>query len=75
MQRHPERAAGRYLTTPLHTTGYLVLRTVLLPAHVLLPYSHSESSWRPGFKPLRAITSYAAALGYVYGWYRFPRPS
>jgi hypothetical protein len=32
----------------------------------------SDRSWRPGFKPLRALSSYAAALGYVYGWYRGP---
>ena len=72
VQRHPERAAGRYLTTPVHAAAYLVLRTALVAPHALLPYSHNEASWRPGFKPLRALTSYAAALGYVYGWYRHP---
>ncbi len=72
VQRHPELAAGRYLTTPAHAGLYALARTTLVVPHVLLPYSHAERSWRPGFKPLRALSSYAAALGYVYGWYRTP---
>jgi cellulose synthase/poly-beta-1,6-N-acetylglucosamine synthase-like glycosyltransferase len=75
VQRHPERAAGRALKTPAHAAAYLVVRTGLLPAHALLPYSHAEGSLRPGCRPLRAVASYAAALGYVYGWYRFPNPA
>jgi len=70
VQRHPELAAGRYLSTPLHAGAYLLLRTALVAPHAVVPYSHAEGSWRLGFKPLRALTSYAAALGYVYGWYR-----
>jgi GT2 family glycosyltransferase len=69
VQRHPERAAGRSLTTPAHAAAYVVGRTVLLPLHAIVPYSHAEGSLRPGFKPLRAVASYAAALGYVFGWY------
>jgi GT2 family glycosyltransferase len=72
VQRHPERAAGRYLRTPVHAVSYVAVRTALVAPHALVPYSHADASWRPGFKPLRALTSYAAALGYVYGWYRHP---
>jgi rhamnosyltransferase len=72
VRRHPERAAGRLLATPAHAAGYVLLRTVLLAPHAVLPYSHSTRSWRPGFRPLGALASYAAALGYVYGWYRRP---
>lgn len=72
VQRHPEQAAGRYLTTPVHGTGYLLLRTLLLPAHTLVPHSHANPSWRVGFRPLAALSSYASAVGYVYGWYRYP---
>lgn len=71
VQRHPQRAAGRYLKTPVHAAAYLVARTAFLAPHALLPYSHNEASWRPGWKPLRALSSYSAALGYVYGWYRY----
>lgn len=66
----PSRSRGRYLHTPLHTIGYLVLRTTALIPNIFLPYSFAAPSWRPGFKPLKALTSYVAALGYVWGWYR-----
>jgi GT2 family glycosyltransferase len=76
VQRHPERAAGRYLSTPAHAAAYVVVRTALLVPHAVVPWTYSDPSWRPGFKPLRALASYAAALGYVYGWYRHPyRPA
>lgn len=72
VRRHPELAAGRYLSTPVHAALYTVLRTVLVVPHAFVPFSHADRSWRPGFKPLRALSSYAAGLGYVYGWYRAP---
>jgi GT2 family glycosyltransferase len=68
VQRHPQRAAGR-----AHPARHLAVRTAFLPLHVFLPYSHAEGSWRPGCKPLRALASYAAAVGYVFGRYRFRR--
>lgn len=77
-RRDPARAAGRYLHTPVHAVAYLMARTAFLVPNAFLPWSHSAPSWRPGVKPLKALTSYAAALGYVYGWYRFregARPS
>jgi hypothetical protein len=71
---HPQLAAGRPLTTPAHAAAYLLVRTTLLPAHAVFPYSRSNPSsrpvWRPQLQPLGALASYAAALGYVYGWYR-----
>lgn len=74
VQRHPDLASGRYLRTPLHAAAYVLARAALLVPNVVLPYSHAAPSWRPGFRPLKALTSYAAALGYVYGWYRHPFP-
>jgi cellulose synthase/poly-beta-1,6-N-acetylglucosamine synthase-like glycosyltransferase len=70
VRRDPTWAAGRYLRTPAHAAAYLALRTVVLVPNVFVPWSHSAPSWRPGVKPLKALSSYAAALGYVYGWYR-----
>lgn len=69
VRRDPCRARGRYLHTPLHAAAYLGLRTAMLIPNVFLPYSFAAPSWRPGFKPLKALTSYVAALGYVWGWY------
>jgi len=73
VRRHPERAAGRRLTTPAHGAAYVAVRTALLVPHVFVPYSHSDRRRRLGFRPLRAVASYAAAVGYVYGWYRTDR--
>lgn len=70
VRRHPERAGGRPLTTPAHAAAYLLARTALLPAHAVAPYNRTDHAWRPAWKPLGALASYAAALGYVYGWYR-----
>lgn len=75
VQLHPERAAGRYLHTPAHAAGYVALRTAALVPHAFVPWTWSARSWRPGFRPLKALSSYAAALGFVYGWYRRPHPT
>jgi hypothetical protein len=72
VRRHPGRAAGRYLKTPAHGAAYLLARTALVLPHAVVPFSHAEGRVGVGFKPLRALTSYSAALGYVYGWYRRP---
>jgi cellulose synthase/poly-beta-1,6-N-acetylglucosamine synthase-like glycosyltransferase len=72
VRRHPQLAGGRYFVTPVHAAAYALARTALLAPHALLPYSAADTSWRPGFKPLRALSSYAAGLGYIYGWYRHP---
>ncbi len=69
----PTRARGRWLYTPLHAAGYVLLRTLLLLPNIFLPYSFAAPTWRPGCKPLKALTSYAAALGYVAGWYTVAR--
>ncbi len=74
VHRDPVRGRGRLLRTPASGAAYLLVRTLLLAPHVLVPYTVAGPSWRPGFKPLKALASYAAAVGYVYGWYRHPLP-
>ena len=69
VRRDPQRARGRTLRTPLHAAAFLLFRSAVLLPNVFLPYSFAAPSWRPGFKPLKALASYASALGYVYGWY------
>jgi GT2 family glycosyltransferase len=69
VRRDPARARGRALRTPLHATAFLLFRTAILLPNIFLPYSYAAPSWWPGFKPLKALASYAAALGYVWGWY------
>jgi hypothetical protein len=69
VRRDPARARGRALRTPLHAAAFLLVRTAILPLNVFLPYSFAAPSWRPSFKPLKALTSYVGALGYLWGWY------
>jgi cellulose synthase/poly-beta-1,6-N-acetylglucosamine synthase-like glycosyltransferase len=69
VRRDPARARGRDLRTPLHAAAFLLFRTAILLPNVFLPYSYAAPSWRPGFKPLKALASYASALGYLWGWY------
>ncbi len=73
VRRDPARARGRTLRTPLHTAAFLLFRSAILLPNIFLPYSFAAPSWRPGFKPLKALASYASALGYVYGWYHEKR--
>jgi hypothetical protein len=73
VRRDPARSRGRALRTPLHAAAFLLFRTAIVLPNILLPYSFAAPSWRPGFKPLKALASYASALGYVYGWYRDER--
>ena len=69
VRRDRSRARGRALPTPLHAAAFVLFRTAILLPNIFLPYSFAAPSWRPGFKPLKALTSYVGALGYVWGWY------
>jgi len=66
VQRDPTR--GWQLATPWRRLAYLAFRTAILIPNIFLPYSYAYRHWRPGFKPLKALASYASALGYIYGW-------
>ncbi len=60
---HPELARGpeRY---PL---PYFILRTLLAPLQIFTSYSFGDPDFRLTFAPLKAVASYASAVGYVYG--------
>jgi GT2 family glycosyltransferase len=49
---------------------YLLFRTVILLPNVFLPFSYGDPRWRLAFRPLKSVTSYASALGYVWQSYR-----
>jgi GT2 family glycosyltransferase len=61
--RHPERARGPERQPLL----YFLLRSIAIIPHTFLPYSYAEPELRLGFKPLKALASYASALGYTWG--------
>jgi len=70
VRRDPSRDPGRLLSSPARAAAYLAFRALILVPNVFLPFSYAEPRWRPGFKPLKALASFASALGYVYGWQR-----
>lgn len=65
----PAKAGWRRLSTPLHAALYLLARTLLLIPHALIAYSGDRPRPRLAWRPLGALASYAAAIGYVRGWY------
>lgn len=71
VRRDPTRArGGNFFHTPIHALFWIVFRTLIVPIHTLIPYSYGAPQWRIGWYPLKALASYASAIGYVIGWYR-----
>ena len=67
----PSRArGGNFFHTPIHALLWISVRTLLMPLHTFVPYSFADRRWRIGWYPLKALASWASALGYVSGWYR-----
>ena len=48
---------------------YLLFRTAILLPSMFFPYSYADPRLRLAFSPLKAVTSYTGALGYVWQWY------
>ena len=68
---NPEREMGFNFKSGWHALGYLILRTLILIPNIFIPYSYSYRKAEISFRPLKALASYASALGYVWGWYKF----
>lgn len=51
VQRHPERAAGRSLTTPAHAAVYVAVRTAMLPVHAMSPTPTPRARCVPASSP------------------------
>lgn len=72
VKRDPLRArGGNWFSTPFHALLWLIWRTLIIPIHCIVPYSYADPRWRLAWSPLKATTSYASALGYLYGWYAY----
>jgi cellulose synthase/poly-beta-1,6-N-acetylglucosamine synthase-like glycosyltransferase len=67
--RNPERARG----PESRPFMYLLLRSIAILPHIFLPFSYAEPDLRLGFKPLKALASYASALGYTWGRIKMKR--
>lgn len=71
VRRDPSRArGGNFFHTPIHAALWLFFRTIIIPIHTVIPYSYGAPQWRIGWYPLKAVASYASAVGYVIGWYQ-----
>lgn len=70
VRQDPTRTrGGNWFATPFHALIWIVWRTLIVPLHCVIPYSFADPRWRIHWAPLKAIASYASALGYMYGWY------
>ncbi len=67
-QRHSERGIGPRLPTPLHRGAFLLMATLWLVPNVFILYSYSYPRWELGFRPLKALSTYAVAWGYARAW-------
>ncbi len=67
-QRQPERNIGPKLTTNLHRFAFLLAASVWLVPNIFILYSPGYPRLIPGFRPIKALSSYAVAWGYARGW-------
>jgi GT2 family glycosyltransferase len=67
-QKDPERELGVRLPSATARALFLLAATLWIAPSILVPYSPGNPSWRLGFRPLKALSTYAVALGYVRAW-------
>ena len=65
----PAIGGWRYFHTSIHAAVYLIVRTIWLVPSVFIPWSGGDRRVRLAFRPIGALAAYAAAVGYVWGWY------
>jgi len=67
-RRWPERRLGPPLPTILHRLIFLMAATLWVVPNIFILYSYGYPYWKLGFRPLKALSTYAVAWGYVRGW-------
>jgi GT2 family glycosyltransferase len=73
VQQRPQQHMGLRLPTPLHRAGFLLAATLWLVPNIVILYSPGYRHWRLGFRPLKALATYAAAWGYAHSWRKVTR--
>lgn len=66
--RRPEQGMGPRLPTRAHRAAFLVAASLWLLPNIFLLYSFSYPHLKLGFRPLKALSTYAVAWGYAQGW-------
>jgi GT2 family glycosyltransferase len=67
-QRWPERRMGLRLKTGLQRVAFLLGATLWLLPNIFILYSLGYPRLDWGFRPLKAVSTYAVAWGYVQAW-------
>ena len=67
-QRRPEQRMGIRLPNALSRGAFLVAATLWLVPNVFLLYSFSYPRFELGFRPFKALSTYAVAWGYAEAW-------
>jgi len=63
----PGRRIGPALSSRSRAFAYLAARALYFPANVIVPWSRAHPRLEIDVKPLKALASFAAAVGYVRG--------
>jgi GT2 family glycosyltransferase len=67
-QRRPERQLGFRLSGPLRRWAFLLAATLWVLPNVFIPTSFGYPRLAVGFRPLKALSTYAVAWGYTEAW-------
>lgn len=67
-QRRPEQKMGIRLPSGLHRLAFILAATLWFLPNIFIPYSFGYPHIELGFKPLKAVSSYAVAWGYIKAW-------
>jgi GT2 family glycosyltransferase len=68
VQRRPEQKMGFRLPTRLHRAAFLLAATLWFLPNILFLYSPGYPEFKFGYRPLKALSTYAVAWGYVKAW-------
>ena len=68
--RRPEQHLGPLLLTQFHRAAFLFAATLWLVPNIFILYSFGYPKFSVGFRPLKAVSTYAVAWGYTEGWRR-----
>jgi GT2 family glycosyltransferase len=69
-QKRPEQRIGPYIPTTIHQIVFLLLATLWVIPNIIVLYSYGYPHLELGFRPIKALSTYAVAWGYVNGWRR-----
>ena len=67
-QQSPERRLGLRLSDPLRRRAFLLAATLWVGPNVFIPTSFGYPRLALGFRPLKALSTYAVAWGYAEAW-------